>query len=460
MLSKKKLIFLALIISLVLTPLVYARSYGEGIYGSGNYTGTTTLSLYCGDGICNNGETCSSCSGDCGACPVTPSPGGGGGGAACYYDWQCTNWFPSICPESGTQERICMNKGSCKGTEGIPNQTQKCEYLGPKEPLFDIYLSLEDKYKKICSENKIKANIKLENYAKVELLDAFMTYWIIDENNKLIAELKDTRAVEKSTNFDIEMKIPDSTPEGTYRLYAEITYSGNKTAVAGETFEVLSEEECASFHIGDFNWMYLVYGVTGIFLVLLILILVKFLRRFKITRRKTEKTQTHEEYRNKIKQNLKKIRGKHFLMILAGFMLIGFLFINGNKITGFAIGSASAVTYYWSAFGIILIIGVLGLLIFVYRTKIVEKIEIIKRNKYPENSLKGLIKKKVYTDSGFYVGQIKDIILGENKIDSLKIKIDKKYRFEKKGIVINYKQVKNVSEIVIIDKEILEKLKS
>lgn len=37
------------------------------------------LSLYCGDGVCNNGETCSSCSGDCGVCS-TPSGGGGGGG--------------------------------------------------------------------------------------------------------------------------------------------------------------------------------------------------------------------------------------------------------------------------------------------------------------------------------------------------------------------------------------------
>lgn len=34
----------------------------------------------CGDGTCNNGETCSTCAQDCGACPVTPSGGGSGGG--------------------------------------------------------------------------------------------------------------------------------------------------------------------------------------------------------------------------------------------------------------------------------------------------------------------------------------------------------------------------------------------
>ncbi|GAG30406.1 unnamed protein product, partial [marine sediment metagenome] len=39
---------------------------------------TTTTGLYCGDGICNNGETCSTCPADCGVC-VTPPSGGGGG---------------------------------------------------------------------------------------------------------------------------------------------------------------------------------------------------------------------------------------------------------------------------------------------------------------------------------------------------------------------------------------------
>jgi hypothetical protein len=36
--------------------------------------------LFCGDGACNNGETCSTCASDCGACVTTTSSGGGGGG--------------------------------------------------------------------------------------------------------------------------------------------------------------------------------------------------------------------------------------------------------------------------------------------------------------------------------------------------------------------------------------------
>jgi len=40
---------------------------------------TSLEGAYCGDGTCNNGESCATCSADCGACPSTPS---GGGGAA------------------------------------------------------------------------------------------------------------------------------------------------------------------------------------------------------------------------------------------------------------------------------------------------------------------------------------------------------------------------------------------
>ena len=429
--------FLALI--LILIPLVYAGNYGAGTYGADNY------------GI---GEVTST------PTPETPSPGGGSsGGGGCSYDWQCTEWFPSICPESEMQERICVNRGDCTGTKGMPNQTRTCEYLGPSEPLFDIYLTLEDKYKKMCSGNKIKANIKLENYAKVELLDAFMTYWIIDENNKLIAEYKDTRAVEKETSFNIELKLPDSTAKGTYRLYAEITYSGDKTAVTGESFEVLSKEECVLFSSKDFNWMYLVYGVAGVVAVLVVLILIKLFKiRFEIIKKKTGKPKTHREYKGKIKHNLKKIKGKTFLMILAGFMLIGILFIGGNSMTGFVVGSTNAINNHWNIFGFILIIGMLGLLIFTYRKKIVEKIEIRRMDKSPKNSLKSLIKKRVYCGEGNYIGKIDEVLLGENKIDSLRIKLDKKQKSKIKGIIVKYNDVKCVGHIVIINEKILEKL--
>ena len=449
MIAKKNLLFCILI--LIFIPLVYAGNYGEGIYGIGSYGIGNVISENCGDGICNNGETCSSCSGDCGDCVASSS--GGGGGSSCSYDWQCTSWFPSECPVLGIQERICMNKGTCTGTSGIPNQNQTCIYEH-KEPLFDIFLTLQDNYREICSGEIIKASIKLENYGKIELLDAFMTYWIIDENNSLIIELKDTRAVTNKKDFEIELKIPELTAEGTYKIYAQINYDKNKTAVAGESFEILSDKNCRV--LSTFNWMYLMYFGIGIIIILLVLILIKL---FKSRRQKAGKAKSHTEYRTRIKENLKKIIAKHFLLFFYGFIIVIILFNVGNKMKGFVVGnSAVVVTESWYVIKIILIMTVLGLLIFLYRNKIkivferiIEKV----KTKHPKNRIKGLIKKKVYSENGDYIGKVEEIFLRNNKIDSLKIKLDLKHRFKVKVIVVKYEYVKSVGDVIIIDEKIL-----
>jgi len=77
-----------------------------------------------------------------------------------------------------------------------------------------------------------------------------------------------------------------------------------------------------------------------------------------------------------------------------------------------------------------------------------------KYEKYSHNSIKGLVNKKVYSERGDYIGRIKDVVLGENKIDSIKIKIDKKHKFKVKGIIIEWKQVVNCGEIMIINLEL------
>ena len=68
---------------------------------------------FCGDNACV-GETCSSCSADCGACPSVPptTPSGGGGGyTLCTANWSCGEW--SECYTNGTQGRACNDVGTC-----------------------------------------------------------------------------------------------------------------------------------------------------------------------------------------------------------------------------------------------------------------------------------------------------------------------------------------------------------
>ena len=82
----------------------------------------------------------------------------------------------------------------------------------------------------------------------------------------------------------------------------------------------------------------------------------------------------------------------------------------------------------------------------------------INNKKYVIKSISELINKKVYTDSGHYIGNIREMILEKNRIDSLKIKLDKKQKFKIKGIIIKYNNVKSVGYIVLVDEEILNKI--
>jgi hypothetical protein len=73
---------------------------------------TGFVSQYCGDGLCNNGESCSSCSGDCGGCSSGhhssggSSSGGSSGGSSSNTAIVLTN------PTTNTNTNTNSNPGS------------------------------------------------------------------------------------------------------------------------------------------------------------------------------------------------------------------------------------------------------------------------------------------------------------------------------------------------------------
>ncbi|MFH0840973.1 MAG: hypothetical protein V1865_03285, partial [bacterium] len=162
---------------------------------SNNITLTITqVSEYCGDDSCNGGETCTTCTADCGGCP-SGGPGGGGGGGGgggaapivkkvieepkegvfcvpkrecgewlplsclevtkqtmscltidsncgiietlhekncvCNPQWECTIWNPQNCPPDGTQKRICNDLNNC-GKELTLLLEKSCVYVPVK----------------------------------------------------------------------------------------------------------------------------------------------------------------------------------------------------------------------------------------------------------------------------------------------------------------------------------------
>ncbi len=94
---------------------------------------------YCGDGKCNNGESCSSCSTDCGKCSGSSSGGssGGGGGGyiffpSCNASYHCYAWSSCI---NNSQYRICVDTNNCKPNK---TETRECYVYGNKTNLSSI----------------------------------------------------------------------------------------------------------------------------------------------------------------------------------------------------------------------------------------------------------------------------------------------------------------------------------
>jgi len=378
--------------------------------------------------------------------PVTPPSGGGGGTTTiieeCSYIWDCSSW--SIC-SGEIQERICKNIGDCVGTEEKPIEERICS-----DALFDVTIKFSELV--ITENNTLKFNIDLIEQEGIDKIDVQIKYSIIDKDNNEIFSQIETKAISRNLTFEKEideMQLAD----GEYILRVDILYGNLQRAFAEQKFEV--KRGGLDIHPKEKRFINKLLIISGSVIILLILIIFVLIKRRK---KKARKPKTHKKYKNKIKQNLRKIRSKNFLMAVAGFMLVGLLFIGGTQMTGFVVGSTNVVNDNWNIFGFVLVVGILGLLVFTHRKKIVEKIEIKRRNKHPKNSLNGLMKKKVYTGEGGYVGKVEEVLLEENRIDSLKIGLDKKQKFKIKGIVVKYNRVESIGHIVIINDKVLEHL--
>lgn len=124
---------------------IYARisSSMECLLSNNDGSGSFNITATCGDGYCNGGEGCSSCSTDCGACPPPSgggggqTAGGGGGGSpsgSCIMNYNCTSW--SECTPEGVQTRVCEYEGNCPdyyAEQREPATERECRYT-PEVP--------------------------------------------------------------------------------------------------------------------------------------------------------------------------------------------------------------------------------------------------------------------------------------------------------------------------------------
>ena len=99
---------------------------------------TYTSEDYCGNDVCDNGETKSSCSNDC-----KSSSGGSSShrsrnvvisvNDSCEPNWYCKSWIPSVCQETGRQLRTCTDLNSCADASDKPETFRSCQYIATSD---------------------------------------------------------------------------------------------------------------------------------------------------------------------------------------------------------------------------------------------------------------------------------------------------------------------------------------
>jgi len=381
----------------------------------------------------------------------TTPPSGGGGTTTiiekCTYNWDCTPW--SVCSD-GKQTRECKNIGTCEGNESKPIKEMKCS-----ESLFDIALELKNI--ELTENSTLKFSIDLTEKIGTGKIDVHIKYSIMNKEGYEIFSQIETKATQSNLSYQKEIE-EIKLVDGEYILRVDILYGNLQRAFAEQKIKIMNGKIETSESVS--NIQKIIEFLKANYLILILIIIIISLSKLLFLFRKGD-------YQRGFEKPIKS-KKKYFvygLMILLIFSLL--VIILKINITGKVINNLSS--YNWEIILIsLIIISIIALLIILRKKwaliykKITKSLDRMssKSKKYPKNNITGLINKKVYTDSGDYVGEIKDIILGENRIDSLKIQIDKKYKFKARGIVIDYKQVKSVSEIVIIDKDILENVNS
>jgi len=385
--------------------------------------------------------------------PVVIPSGGGGGGTTtviqkCDYIWNCTSW--SIC-NNGIQTRQCNNVGTCTGEDpNKPPLEAKC--IG----LFDVSL----KNVSMDGNRHLIFDVNLQEQIIDEKIDVNLKYSIISDNEEIFSQLE-TKAVQGNLSYTKkldEIRLLD----GKYILRVDMAYDNLKKAFAEEDFTIKNGQIISIQEVSPksaisqfiFNNLVLLIIISSAVIIIILFLLMRKYRKERMSEENKKRARNYSGYVNRIKDNLRRIQAKHFLILLFSIIAIAGLLVS-NRIIGLVIGNAGGIISNNSEIiWIVLIAAALLLAIYLFRRQIKQILREIRdkfAKKSPKNSISGLLNKKVYTSDGNYLGEIKEVILEKDRIEGLKIELGIKNERGLKGIIVKYKNVQSVGHVVIIE---------
>ena len=93
------------------------------------------------------------------------------------------------------------------------------------------------------------------------------------------------------------------------------------------------------------------------------------------------------------------------------------------------------------------------ILLFVFILSIGRYLQFSNKSNF-KNTISELLNKDVYNSEGSLIGKVKEVILGKQRIESLIITLDSKYYSSGKRIIVDYSNVKNVKNVVILNEKV------
>ncbi|MDO8467332.1 MAG: PRC-barrel domain-containing protein [Nanoarchaeota archaeon] len=359
--------------------------------------------------------------------------------------------------------------------------------------LIDLTTKILDAYKTINPGNNILMEASLFNLGTEAIKDVKLKYCIETTDRTIITCTEETLAVYTKLQIVKEFLISSNTAPGNYFIKTEAIY-GNETVYSETSFEVKGETNGIAQGIKLNKWFIIILIVSMIIISSIIifykgtshpskeklslipserntislkakLMQLNELKRSGSINQKgyaSERKILLSRFAKSVMSNKKVFAYFIFVLLVITTLTMTYK----TSMTGSAINNI--LSYSNGSLSILIVMLFIFALLIILRKKIAQIYKKIieflsstreSSNNYPRNSIKSLINKKVYSEEGNYLGKINDIILGIGRIDSLRIKMDKKYKLKIKGIIVSYKQVKSVGEIIIIDEKVSELIK-
>ena len=111
----------------------------------------------------------------------------------------------------------------------------------PEEPMFDVSIHVEPRYKTVFPGDLVYDRIWVYNMRPMGRFDANLEYGIKDFDGNILVKQTEIFAMETHAAFVRSLLVPGNTEPGKYIFYAQITYNGT-TGVSSDEFNVVKKD--------------------------------------------------------------------------------------------------------------------------------------------------------------------------------------------------------------------------